>query len=171
MAILNTILGFFTQSFVNMTLLWIIIVIICVLITSGIKFIMKKTIKEFEAKKWEYLFAGISTISSFALLFGFNWVHSGYGVVTIIVTSFTHSLMAIGCYKFFCQPPRIIFNKIKKLGKDVISKVKKGKVPVQEIVDGIKDLMNDNGSAIENASTIDVVEAYKQKKAELEQKK
>lgn len=168
MAILNTILGFFTQSFVNMSLLWIIIVIVCVLITSGIKFIMKKTIKGFEAKKWEYLFAGISTISSFALLFGFNWVHSGYGVVTIVVTSFTHSLMAIGCYKFFCQPPRIVFNKCVDLAKKVIAKVKKGKVPVQEIVDGIKGLIDGDGNGNE---TLDVVEEYRKRKAELEQNK
>lgn len=168
MAILNTILGFFTQSFVNMSLLWLIIVIVCVLITSGIKFIMKKTIKGFEAKKWEYLFAGISTISSFALLFGFNWVHSGYGVVTIIVTSFTHSLMAIGCYKFFCQPPRIVFNKCVNLVKKIVSNIKKGKLPVQEIVDGVKDLIDGDGNENE---TLDVVEEYRKRKAELEQNK
>ena len=166
MAVLNKVLGFFTQSFVNMSLIWLIIVIVCVLITSGIKFIMKKTIKGFEAKKWEYLFAGVSTISSFALLFGFNWVHSGYGVVTIIVTSFTHSLMAIGCYKFFCQPPRIVFNKCVALVKDVIAKVKKGKVPVQDIVDGIKDLIDGEENSNDN---LDVVEEYRKRKAKIEQ--
>lgn len=166
MAVLNEVLGFFTQSFVNMSLIWLIIVIVCVLITSGIKFIMKKTIKGFEAKKWEYLFAGVSTISSFALLFGFNWVHSGYGVVTIIVTSFTHSLMAIGCYKFFCQPPRIVFNKCVALVNDVIAKVKKGKVPVQEIVDGIKDLIDGEENSNDN---LDVVEEYRKRKAKIEQ--
>ena len=127
---------------------------------------MKKTIKGFEAKKWEYLFAGVSTISSFALLFGFNWVHSGYGVVTIIVTSFTHSLMAIGCYKFFCQPPRIVFNKCVALVNDVIAKVKKGKVPVQEIVDGIKDLIDGEENSNDN---LDVVEEYRKRKAKIEQ--
>lgn len=165
MAIFNEILNFFTESYVNMSLFWIIIVIFCALLTSGIKLIMKKTIKDFEPKPYEYLFAGISTITSFALLFGFNWVHSGYGVVTIVVTSFTHSLMSIGAYKFFCQPIRIVYNKIKSLVSKIFANIKKGKLPVKEIVDGVKDLI---GS--ENNTAIDVVEEYRKRVAEIDKK-
>ena len=167
MSIFNEILNFFTSSFVNMSLMWIIIVIFCALLTSGIKLIMKKTIKRFEPKPYEYLFAGIATISSFGLLFGFNWVHSGYGVVTIVVTSFTHSLMAVGAYKFFCQPIRIVFNKCKVLVKKIIANIQKGKLPVQEIVDGVKDLID--GDDKQNAN-IDVVEEYRKRVANRENK-
>ena len=167
MAILNEILNFLTESVVNMSLIWTIIVIVCALITSGIKFILKKTIKGFEAKPYEYVFAGTSTILSFLLLFGFNWVHSDYGVVAIVVMSFTHSLMSVGAYKFFCQPVRIVFNKAKALCKNVFNSIKKGKVPVKEIVDGLQELISNEKSN----EVFDVVEEYRKKKAEMENKR
>lgn len=170
MEVLNQVLDFLTQSRDHLLLIWTILVIVAVLITSAIKFVMAKAVKNFEAKKYEYLFLGIATIFSFGLVFGFNYVHAGLPLVSGVLASASASLMASSCYKFFCQPPRLIVEKVKNAYSKIKKKVKDGKLPVKEIVDGIKDLMNDNGSASENASTIDVVEAYKQKKAELEQK-
>ena len=120
------------------------IVIVAILISSLIKVIMKKVVKnkggELDCEKWEYLYAAISLLLSAAGVFCFLRYYVGVTDVNELIRStalYAGSTQAV--YLFIVQLIRKGGKGLFKAIVSIFAKLKASKNPVQKLPDIIKE--------------------------------
>ena len=140
----------------GVALVCLAIVIVAILISSLIKVIMKKVVKnkggELDCKRWEYLYAAISFIIAAVGVFCFLRFYVGVTDINVLIKNTglyagNTQIIYLFVIQLISKGGKGIYTSI----KNIFAKLKASKNPVQELPEIIKDEMAETKTSTRNS--------------------